>query len=231
MKSIKAFVLFLFLSTTPVFASYIKPTPNNVEIAGEWLYMLPSIDQGFLVSIFLSGSKRNFAYKQEWQSGYRIEAIYNFCQCLNDIRFRWSQFPSFSLSKNAEAASGSIEIALPGTNPLISQTPTTVFTKAKFDFYYLDALIGQRLICFPRFTLGVHGGIQYMHFDLEENYIIFDPSFYIATWTGRMWGIGPEVDVEWGYSIGKCFRITGRGFASLLINDKISKRVGVDRGE
>ena len=217
----RLYLLFALLALSPLFA-ITEPCPGGFGVSGEWLYMLPSIDQPeFVIDSSSSSSPigRRVANEQSWHSGYRLESIYSFCNGENDVRIRWTHFPGFSESKTV-TGSNLFGILNHPASAFNGQSGTASIDD-EFHFFFLDALFGQRIVCDSRFSLLLQAGFQTGFLRLKEkvNYLGNSSSLRLKI-RSKTWGIGPEVGLEGKYNLWRCLNFTGRFQGALLVSER-----------
>ncbi len=209
----KLLVALLLFSMSSVFA-YTDPEPGGYGISAEWLYMLNSIDQPYFIldsnTNFLGENKAN---DQSWHSGYRIEGKYQFCNCENDLRVRWTHFPEFNDSKSVSGFTNGQSIFVPPNTGSGNYTSSTLSQKT--ELYYLDVLLGQKAIDRCRFHLALQGGVQYAHIDFKEKQTLSGNPTLLNTHS-ELRGIGPAVGAEFDYCLSDCLSVVGRAQATML---------------
>lgn len=220
MKKAILMTLGVMLLSLTTLNAYTKPCAGEFGLAAEWLYMLSAYDQPYFVIDSRDppgespvGERK--ANEQDWQSGYRIEALYAFCNGMNDVRLRWTHFPSFSEEKGVTGAH-LFGVFIPPDEARTNFSGTVRLTDT-FDFYFFDLLFGQSILSCGPFDLEFLGGLQYGYLDLREKMTYLD---YVLTSHSQLWGIGPEIGYEFSYGLTQCFTLTGRGNVTLLISER-----------
>lgn len=221
MKKFFAFCLVVVVSTLSAFTD---PCPGEFGVSAEWLYMLPAYDQPYYI---IPSSDTNdpvgprIANEQNWHSGYRIEAIYAFCERPNDVRLRWTHFPTFSDRDTTAGQELFAVLNAPESN--IEGLAGTYDFRDTFDVHTLELLFTQRLPAYCGFQLDLFGGVQYGYLDLRERGLFVNPTnVQDLVIHSQRWGIGPEVGYQFAYCFTECFALTGRGHVALLISERES---------
>ncbi len=209
----KKIILMCVLMASSLFA-HTNPEPGEYAVSGEWLYMLNSIDQPyFMLESNATYVGENKANDQSWHSGYRIEGNYQFCNCENDFRVRWTHFPEFEDSKSISGFTKGKPIFVPPNTVGNLFTSSTLSQKTKL--YYLDVLLGQKALDRCRFHLTLQGGFQYAYIDFREKLTLSIKPFLLNTHS-ELWGVGPEIGAEFDYCLSDCLSIVGRAQATML---------------
>jgi len=233
MSSLRKIICLCFLFVSSIAWGYTLPCPGEFGLSAEWLYMQPAYDQPYFGGTAVDADSdrvsvlsKRCPVENHFHSGYRIDLIYSFCNCLNDVRLRWTHFPSFSdtTTLRGDGVFGDVFFLI--------RDGDQVSQKNTFDFYYLDLLLGWKTIdCCP-FLLTLQGGLQYTHLRLEEDAKQFldvvnatDVSqdlllFQSANNKSKFWGVGPELGADLNYRFWDCFSLTTRTYGSLLIGKR-----------
>lgn len=257
------FLTLLFGSTFSSFTVFGKTHPQvgGFAFSAEWLYMLNAIDIPFYVqdgqnpdspevseNFTPNGSRR--ANDQNWNSGYRLEGVFQFCDA-DYLTLRWTQFPEFSDSDSdtsqsslIAAATGAPDNALAGTffPPFLESAGSLAMDiKQKFSYYSIELLYGREIYnCCP-FYFTVDAGIQYAFLRFREktalsgavegSTAVTDLSQVASEQLGTLVqaslfneskreGAGPELGFEMEYDVSSCFSAVMRGWGALLITRK-----------
>ncbi len=222
-RLLAAFFTFLI----PTLSAYTAPCPGEIGVSAEWLYMLSFYDQPFFVIDSNSMGDPigpRVSNNQEWHSGYRLEGVYAFCcRPSNDVRLRWTHFPSFSESKSVsgEDLFGILNVPVV---PLNSETGTMEL-RDEFDFHFLDALFSQQVFACGPFQMSLLGGVQYGYLDWYERCLFDDsgasvPVPRLVEIESELWGIGPEIGYDFSYCLWGGLTLTGRGNVTLLVSER-----------
>ena len=200
------------LIALPLSAS-TRPEPGKFGLKGEWIYFYPSIDDSYFA---LQGTPspslgvtlpigQKFNNNFNFTSGYRVEGIYAFCNCLNDVRVRWTQLCKTSHSKTITEDDPDViyPSELPPSLHIAPYYSGTASSDVSTDFYAVEALIGQVFYDCNPFMFEAEAGIHYGHVKYSESLSYFDtvgneayPSF-----SDCMNGIGPELTLDSDYAL------------------------------
>ncbi|MFZ0566086.1 MAG: Lpg1974 family pore-forming outer membrane protein [Chlamydiales bacterium] len=215
--------LFLLIGCV-YFISSLKAA--NFNIAGEWLYMLPAIEQPYFVINrvqvgLVEFQEERIRNHQDWQSGYRVDGICFFNCCQNSFQIRWTHFPTFTESKQVRGNMLVPVITIPAAS--FPDLFREVSISDSFDFYYSDILFGQNLLNNPIFSLDLLLGIQYDYLKLKEevNYVANSGEIVCDFFSSRIKGIGIEVGSELAFRLSDCFLFHAKGYGSLLACKRI----------
>ena len=185
--------------------------------------MLSSANQpyyAFSSSDYFSILGKRVANDQSWHYGYRIEAGYTFCDCLNDITLRWTRFPNFSERDTVQGSPYIISILNAADDSNFGQTGEATI-RDEYGSYLLDLLFSRKVINCRPFMLSLQGGFQYGYLSFKEE-ITYPTSssrtLFIES-RSRMKGVGPEFGVEVSYGFWSCFDFRGRVNSSWLVGE------------
>jgi len=207
-------VLMLFLSSSSIVYAHISPEAGKWGIQGEYLYLHPTINQTAYVSqetatAQASGSRTH--NRLDGYSAYRVEGVYNFCNCWNDFRFLWTQLPRCHHTSSISDPNG-----------LLSPTQDTNFlapgvsffnnasSKIFLDYHAADALVG--FGCFQNRCIHIllQLGVQYARIHFDEKLTFTNPTNLITYRNmSEIWGIGPEAALQVGYALPFCWNFFG----------------------
>ena len=194
------------LIALPLSAS-TRPEPGEFGIKGEWIYFYPAIDDSYFVLQGTDGlpvgekSNNNFNYT----SGYRVEGIYAFCNCLNDVRVRWTQLCKTSHEKTVigTATAPLFSVALP-PSLVPAEYAGSAFSEVSTDFYSVEALIGQVFYDCAPFLFEAEAGVHYGHVKYSEFLAYVDnatpPDEAFLTFSDTM-NHGPELILDSDYAL------------------------------
>ncbi|NGX55620.1 MAG: hypothetical protein KR126chlam2_01258 [Chlamydiae bacterium] len=221
----KKFLLGLFLFGIGTVYAFNDLCPGEYGLSAEWLYMISSIDQPYFTIVSSSATDMEGERKanaQGWHSGYRLEGRYRFCNEENDFLVRWTHIPEFKAQK---AASGNLFVVF--TQPDNDATGAGEMTiRDKTDFYYFEALFGQKAIERRRFNVALQAGIQFCHLGFKEEVtFIPDPLSNARSleMESHFWGIGPEIGADCTYCLMDCWDLVGRGSVAFLASRREAK--------
>jgi len=213
------FVWVFFFSISSTVCASVAPENERWHIQGEYLYLLPSISQTAYaiqkVAPFLPiPAGERFTNDPDFQSAYRIEGIYNFCNCWSDFRFQWTHLPKFHQTDSVARSAGARGLLMAIQGYPLSQIGAFFFTNASskisFEYHAVDALAGFYGIQNRTFRTLLQLGLQYANFCFEEDltYTSTDPVSFLSLVhlknSSDLWGIGPELGFKVDYGIPYC---------------------------
>lgn len=213
------FSLLLLCAAVPAQAM-THPEQGQFGFYAEWLYMGHSIDDPYFAIDSSPGAGiigPRYANRQNWKSGYRLEGIWAFCDRPNDIRVRWTHFPSFNDNRSVSGPRmyGTLNHPIFGVNA----EPGTFSINDRYNVWNLDVLFGQKAIYCGPFALDLQGGLQYSRVKWRESvaYLPLESTFEANS---KIWGVGPEMGMDFSYALFNCFEFTGRASAGILISKR-----------
>ena len=219
----RSLLALLFVCTTGIAGG-----PIGIEVAFEELYMLGSMDQPYYI---IEGSGEldptpRIANTQNWHWGYRVEALYDWPNGCDHLKFRWTAF-NFS---NTDSFTGLSTTIL--SMPLFSQFNTFGSTKIrdKYALYIAELLLGRLFYQHNALALDLELGIQYINVSFNERvfYGFNSPEApetpnIIAHYHSTSEGVGPEFCCNFEYVVSpKGFSVLGRVSAALLAQRRSS---------
>lgn len=193
----------------------IENTGNSrFTLQGELLYLKAVTEQsafigvsqhGNTVPINTNGVVKRITNDPDYRPGFRIEADWVFCDCVNQLQARYTHL----YNGHKENASGLLVSLIPsfqlsgaGTNAF----PGTAFSKLA-THYNAGDLVWESTIfdnCLFDFDilLGLHtASIKYKE-NIKTYYAPGGPglTYQTSTWSSRFWGIGPELGFKGSYA-------------------------------
>jgi hypothetical protein len=218
-------LLFLFFLFNAAYGDTLGK-PGCVAVGADWLYMTAAIDQPYYVitsnSEDLAHGKR-YGSNQHRHRGYRVEALYRFCNRLSETRVRFTHIPRFS-DKNAVISKTSIQPVF-ATPKEANTAPGSATLHEDFNVFALDFLFGQTLFNFCNFRFLFQAGLQYGYASFVEK-VIFNTTQVggvnprIVFSRSKVVGAGPEIGFDFSYKIWRWFTFTGRGSSAFLISNR-----------
>lgn len=176
------------------------PDPGAFSLEGQLLYLKSLDPLGVYVNpSSVSGEART--NPTAYRLAYSVEGIYSLCNGENDLRAR---FTYLNASHNDSITEEHV-LNIPGTTDIIGDASSHLH----FSYYSIEGIIGQRLFCSCPFDLTLLFGVDYSHFHLNENLSstgvtlvssIAVPATETGTESYRLWGIGPEVGIDFHYT-------------------------------
>ena len=195
------------LSAGSLFA-YNHPCPNQWQLSGEFLYLLPSVDDTYYVlsssitADYPTGTRANNDFS--FQPGFRVGAEYSMC----DPQREFQVYYTYLGAEQNGSVSGTHLSATLGT-PNFVETYLNYSGKANSSLH----LLYQRLdFTYAQQILNSAGLYVYLEPALELAYLRYDQN-YIYKITGgdkgtvqqnsKVEGIGPQLGCEFGYDFYK----------------------------
>jgi len=210
--------LFVLCCTFSSLFATVRPNQGEFALTGEWLYLYPVIDNGYYA---VSANTNNFRANNSigdreannlcYDSGFRVEAMYAFCDCCSDIRVSYTGFCSdhketlssdFLFPTNGDFLIAADE----GSTPPQGFTNATASSKIKFEFDRVEALFGVRFWQCCGLSVVLEGGLQYADFEVREtdryqgtvNAVVRD--IYVIR-KATYWGVGPQLGLDFNYCL------------------------------
>lgn len=193
---------------------------EKLEISAEWLYMQLSAGQPEYV---INSSQENDAIGervptgQNWYSGYRAQGIYGLPAGLGELSVRGTYFPSMVV-KDTTSGDNLMGI-LNHPFGIVKGEQGTARIEDKYNIFFLDLLIHQKVIERPCYSLSLDGGVQFARLGFQENVTYpFGPDFYHIEARSRTKGVGLEIGGEYTYALCRCVHFLGGLHSSALIS-------------
>ena len=202
---------------------YFAVGPSRLTVRSELLYFQPTMDQSYYVisstnnffsgNFFPDGTRHNNT--APYKPGYRVEALYDLCNGVNEFDFRFTSFTGGHTSSVAGPVLFDT-IGYPGDG---AQSPEDTFnngfskTKGSFKYYAGDATFNRLFLdCFPEnftFLFGLH----YAYIQFKQNFssggFFLDHEALLAnsqhlTSESHFWGVGPQFGLDYRYNFEWC---------------------------
>ncbi len=207
---------------------------GNFEVSGEALLMLSSASQPYYAFSSSNGYStlgKRAANDQSWHWGYRIEAGYTFCNCLNDITLRWTRFPNFLESDTLEGNPYILPVFNAGNTAPFNREGTATI-RDEYSPFLIDLLFGHTVIDSCSFRLTLQGGFQYGYLSFKENFSApaSSGSTIFIDARSRMKGVGPELGIEASYDFWSCFDFRARLNNGWLVGEITKTFEGINSG-
>lgn len=185
------------------------PAPGNWGVTGEYLYLLPTVDDTYFVTkspsstTFPNGRRENNDCK--FYSGYRVTGVYTFCDCNCDREAVVSY--AHLAGSQGKNVSGNFLWATRGRADFTSSFENysgTADSRLGFNYERLDALYAQRIYNCCGLDVRLDFGLEYALLRLKERC-----TFAGGQNTGtirekcRTWGIGPQFGFDVNYELCK----------------------------
>lgn len=222
--SIGATLAALMFWTSPVegneFEEFTAAPSGNIELAGELLYFIPVIDQtSYVISsnnnraggeVFPNGKRH--CNKFDYKPGFRVEALYDFCNQVNTADVRFVYFNA----GHSDSTTGDFlfdTIGYPGDGAQAPEDTTyngTAKIRDQFRYYAVDATLNRICVDSCVDSLTFLFGLQYANLQYKKHFnsvgSFADGSTQINLSNtlkchSRFWGIGPELGVDYRYNL------------------------------
>lgn len=229
-KKLSLLALLAATSVGSLEADFPMSGNNQFRVTGEYLYLLPTIDDSAFVinspvtSTFPNGKREN--NNPQYHSGYRVGAGYSFCDCDSELLAAYT-YLQFDQSKNV---SGDFLWATLGRADFASAFENyagTASSKLKFRYQRIDALYAHQLYDRCNLDVAILFGIEGAELRLKERY-----NYASVTNAGtvnqysKISGLGPQFGFALNYLLYKfCGCLPGTlsfnvgSSASLLMSD------------
>lgn len=206
----------LITLTSGVLFARDLPKPGSLEVSGDFVYLMPTIDDTYFVidspitTTFPNGERKNNDF--DFRPGFRVGAAYAFCHCNRGLEVSYT----YLYSKKHKNVAGNFLWATVGRADFASvfENYTGEASSALSSLYQsAEAKFVQQTLHCCGVNLAFQAGLEYAYFNLRENY-----EYAITTGTGvgtfgdvrqkcKTWGIGPQVGVSLDYEL---FRSCGQ---------------------
>ena len=220
----------VFLPLLFSFSLFANPF-ENLSFAAEWLYFMPSFDQNAYLwdgNINMGGSATNriatrIGERQKYYSAYRLEGAYLFCNQINEITVRYTNFHHSYF----KALSANPSERLLGIN--IESSQGNVISCAfdrDYRYYNIEGLFTLYRASICGFYPSIAGGIKFAHLHIKEKAhygLDVAPTSQFAEPDMRGWALGPAAELNGDYGLTSCLNLTGRFLFGVLANQTRSK--------
>lgn len=187
----------------PLFA-YNHPCPNSWQVSGEFLYLLPTVDdtsyviQSPVSTGFPNGTKINNDFS--FSSGFRVGAEYSLCNPSREFQ----AFYTYLGTEQTKTVSGSFLWATLGRTDFTSnfENYTGSATAEQHLLYQrLDLTYAQRVLESVGLYLYLKPGVElaYLRYNEDFRYQITGSSLGQIQERSKVRGVGPELGWEFGY--------------------------------
>lgn len=233
MNKIIALLTILTLSLTSYAYVPSNSLSQGVSIGAEWIYFSPTSESVAIGAVTTFGNntesiRNSINQFDEFHSGYRLFASFDFCNCKSFFAATWTDFKmthslDLSISDNQEFGS-----YLLLENIFILEIFESASDHKDFHYSALDAIVGRDLLCNCCFDAKLFAGLHYARLNsvdrpqiVGERRDFFNPppgSFII---NGRVqstfWGIGPEIGASIEGNIGCGFSFQGIATGAIIM--------------
>ncbi|NGX61309.1 MAG: hypothetical protein K940chlam9_00792 [Chlamydiae bacterium] len=225
------------LMSGALFAS-VRPCPGEFSFTAEWIYLDPIVDNPYYVinseeDDDVKGPRK--ANELDFESGFRLEAMYAFCDCATDFRFAWTHLNTDH--KDRVKVRGEDErFLLPtvGHPEEMDEDYDFAASRIKFDFDRVEALFGYRFMTCGCLDIALEGGLQYARFDTQHRNEFRIPGsgsslqgeedeFIKYAADSCYWGIGPQIGIDLNYCLCGNFSLVATANWALLVGENETK--------
>lgn len=205
----KKLIFALFALTTTAFA-VIRPDPGQFALGVEYLCWHPLFDQSAFVLrdttpvTLNTPSGERLVNPTHWNSGFRLEAIYESCNCCNDFDLRYTRFHVSNRQTYTSPTSNLVPTR--GHVAFTNSFNTMAQSDLRFD---LDVVEG--LFWTVPFNCGcearLKGGLNYSNIYFKETIVYSGPPTDTSPRFGQLinrakfWGLGPEIELDVYYPL------------------------------
>lgn len=193
----------VILGSGALFAT-IHPSPGGWGITGEYLYLMPTVDDTYFVisspetTTFPNGKRINNEFN--FDSGYRVGGVYAFCECDREISVAYS----YLSNKRNKTVTGDFLWATLGNPDFASSFENytgTAHSHLNLRYERLDALFAQKVYDCCDLSLRLQFGLEYAQLKLHENHTYESTVIGTTSQNSKAWGVGPQLGVEVDYQI------------------------------
>ncbi|MCP5469386.1 MAG: hypothetical protein H7A36_02655 [Chlamydiales bacterium] len=229
----KRLSLLLFLAL-PLFAQECCEPCCGFSFGAEWLYLTPSFDQsefivdgppGIPTAAPFSITSERVGEKQKYYSAYRLEASYLFCNQINALTARYSNF-SNTYKDKVDVAIGNQMLGLTLSPVLDTTAPGNVTFERDYQYYNIEGLYTLYRSNFCSFMPSFSTGVKFIHLHIKENANYYDGGdnlHQFVTPDMRAWALGPFAAFDAVFCLTKCLDIIGRFQIGMLASESHSK--------
>lgn len=207
----------IFASATPYTPR--QRCPGDFSLEAEWLYFSPVSESRYFAlepfgTIPYQGT-RKASHMDQFHSGYRLGAAYAFCDCDRFFSFTWT---SFKVNQRTDVSGAAFYNSVDSTRG--DQEAPSAFTTQRFNYYAIDAVLGQRVLCNRCVSMDLFAGVHYGHLisRAHDTFNIFEEgTLNNIKHANDFWGVGPEIGFDAEAPIWCGFSLNGNVTTSCLI--------------
>jgi len=184
------------------------PSPGSWEITGEFLYMMPTLDDTYFViesdvtTTSPNGTRLNNDFN--FKPGFRVGGAYSLCECDADFSASYT----YLKAKQNKTVSGDFLWATVGSADLVSGFENyagTASSRLNLLYERVDASYDQLAFKCCGTDVYVKLGLEAAFLKLNENYAYqTNATSSIASTvhqSSRSWGVGPQIGFEFDYAL------------------------------
>lgn len=218
MKNIALLLGLLGLSFSLSADIYLEP--GKCAVTGEWLYLMPMVDSPYYyIDNTLnnpdvpSGTRQ--AQDFDFQSGFRIEAMFGPCLAPVNTRLSWIHFVHSQNENSFAPFLHPTQGASLSPDQLLNGTASTQFS---FHLNTVEALAGLKIAETNAWTLVCEWGVQYSRLNVKNDLFYRDATlFSIFEMESRYWGVGPELGFASEFCLCGGLSAVARASGSILV--------------
>ncbi len=204
----KKWIVALLCLTSSYAGAVIRPQPGQFALNVEYLYWHPLFDQSYFVfrdtppvAINTPNGSR-LSNPGSWHSGFRIEGMYEMCDCCNELSLRWTRLHAKSRQKYTDSSNNLIPTQ--GHPGLTSSFNNFAQSDIRADLDVGEALFWTLPLKSPA-DVRIRGGVNYTYVSFQEelNYTgsLSGPRFNEMSRRASFWGVGPEIALDFNYPL------------------------------
>ncbi len=194
---------------------------GNIAFDVEWIYFRPSIDHNLITRTTegaIAVTNETIQVVPSYHSGWRLGALYQFCDGADRIGVRWTQLHT-EKTKNFTGSDFNTPAGGIGGGLI------NVRDKFEFDYHAFEALYALSLVRGCGYSVDFLAGLEYANAGIKEKIDLISTreAFFIKE-AGHFWGVGPELGVHFKVCLYNGFSIVGDGTGALLVS-RVHERV------
>lgn len=184
---------------------FYNPSNSQWSITGEYLYLLPSIDDAYFVidssesTTFPNGTRRDNDFG--FQSGFRVGGGYTFCDCNRGLEAYYTRL-QFKESKTIDGDFLWATVGRPDFVSAFENYTGSASSSIKYLYQRIDALYDQHIFDCCGLDFAVKFGLEAAELKLRESFTYSSvASLGTVHQHSKVWGVGPEMGFALGYKI------------------------------
>ncbi len=188
--------------------SYNHPCPDNWQVSGDYLYLMPTVDDTYFVlesaatTTFPNGERiqNNFGF----HSGYRLGVEYSFCNPEREFQVFYSRL-NMEQKKTVAGEFLWATVGRPDMTSSFENYQGTASSNLNLLYQRIDGLFSQQMIDSSGLTLSLTPGLEFAYLRLDEHYAyqVNTGALGVAIQKGKTWGVGPQMGFEFDYDLYK----------------------------
>lgn len=207
-KRLKLFTLSLAFFWVYSLNAHVHPTPGAWQITGEFLYLLPSVDDTYFVIDSVGdtavpiGTRVNNDF--DFHPGFRVGGTYAFCDCNREMQIFYTRLRAVE-SKTISGDFLWAAVGFPDFANFYQVYSGTASSDLDLLYQRVDGLLAQEVLCVCGLDIYLNVGIEFAYLRLDEQYVFTDssgPGF--VDLKSKSWGIGPQLGAQFNYDLCTC---------------------------